>query len=155
MFEVIVLVAVLLVATYFFLNSDSNYFDQPEEVLNRDSMHLFEVLSNFKISVLKKEAYMKAFRFFQNNPNQFDGATIVKDLQTIKGLDAPAMLHDYQYLHTNFWTRKGFVQKIKYDWQYGENMEELGVSPWAAYTRAVLLIVSTPLYYVYLLTLKL
>lgn len=114
---------------------------------------LLNVLEDFKVQNLWW--FVEAYDYFMKNPSQFDGATIVKDIPTINALDAPAMLHDYQYIQIDFWTRRGFVQKIQCDWSYGRNMEQLGVLPIIAYTRAVLLIVSTPLYYIYRLTLKL
>jgi hypothetical protein len=41
--------------------------------------------------------YLQAFDFFCQNPTEFDGATIVKDLVDLNGLDLDAMLHDFQY----------------------------------------------------------
>lgn len=143
----------LMLLVFFFKKSKSNFFRQPKMALQYKRQLLWSVLKDFEVQ--KQWPFIEAYDYFMENPTQFDGATIVKDVPTIRGLDAPAMLHDYQYIHIAFWTRKGFAQKIKSDWNYGCNMEQLGVLPIIAYTRAVLLIVSTPLYYMYRLTLKL
>lgn len=143
----------LMLLVFFFKKSKSNFFQQPKMALQYKRQLLWSVLKDFEIP--KQYDFMEAYDYFMDNPSQFDGATIVKDIPTIRGLDAPAMLHDYQYIQIDFWARRGFVQKIKCDWNYGRNMQQLGVLPIIAYTRAVLLIISTPLYYMYRLTLKL
>jgi hypothetical protein len=44
------------------------------------------------------DIYLKAFDYFSKKHTEFDGATVVKDLVDIPGLDLDAMLHDYHYI---------------------------------------------------------
>lgn len=131
------------------LGSKSNFFLQDRETLANKRHHLIMVLQDFNVPEIHN--WTKAFDYFRNNPSRFDGATIVKDLETIKGLDAPAMNHDYAYIHLDFWSLKGFAKKLKADFQYGKDQEKTGKGSITAYTRTVLLWFSTPLFYIYLI----
>ena len=90
----------------------------------------------------------EAFDYFCKNPNEFDGATIVKDLVDLPKLSIAAMVHDYQYL-VKLSTRKGLwwlSYKIIVDWEYGQNLEKLGKGYFIPYLRAIILILTTPIY---------
>ena len=108
---------------------------------------------NFDIDTLLKIKgiyidYEKAFDYFSKNPNQFDGATIVKDLVDLPELSISAMVHDYEYL-INLPKYKGLSwlkYKVCIDWEYGQNLELLGKGYFIPYTRSVLLILITPIY---------
>lgn len=128
--------------------SKSDFFKQDRETLADKRAHLVKVLKDFEIKFEITKEILTAYKFFCDNPTEFDGATIVKDLPTIKRLDAPAMWHDWKYLHINFWTLQGLKEKIVNDWKYGQLMEFLGISGVTAYKRSILLIISTPLYYI-------
>lgn len=131
------------------LGSKSNFFFQDREMLASKRHHLIMVLRDFNVRNI--DNWTKAFDYFRNNPSRFDGATIVKDLETIKGLDAAAMKHDYAYIHLDFWTWKGLAKKFKADFQYGKDQEATGKGSITAYTRTFLLWLSTPLFYIYLI----
>jgi hypothetical protein len=79
--------------------------------------------------------FARAYNYFTENPKEFDGATIVRDLYTIKGLDASAMVHDYRYI-----LAKNIKDRIRADVEYLRNMIKLGVHPVSAYLRFSLLI---------------
>ncbi len=149
MMYIIIISCIALV--YFLKRSKSNFFFQDREVLAEKRNLLVRIMTDYEFTSKEISEIMEAFDYFRNYPAEFDGATIVKDLRTINGLDAPAMRHDYDYLHIHFWSISGLVKKGKSDWKYGKNMEKLGVSPVTAYTRAVLLLISTPLYYLLLI----
>ncbi|WP_155958881.1 hypothetical protein [Flavobacterium limnosediminis] len=68
--------------------------------------------------------YEKAYEYFCDFPQDFDGATIVKDLYHIPGLDINAMLHDYQYLIFN--AAANLYTKWYCDKLYAKQMEHLG-----------------------------
>ena len=51
----------------------------------------------------------------------------------------------------DFWSLKGFAKKLKADFQYGKDQEKTGKGSITAYTRTVLLWLSTPLFYIYLI----
>ncbi len=107
--------------------SKNDFFKQSPVVLNKARVDLVQVLKIKGRSSRDIEEYLVAYDFFVNNPNRFDGATIVKDLvdvRTEKGyLDADAMLHDYEYI---MGANKNFVKKWKSDWKYFKGMERNG-----------------------------
>ena len=125
------------------LFSTNNFFRQSSEVL-KDKKKLLELVlidSNVQDIVL----FLNAYDYFCDFPEDFDGATIVKDLDTIRNLDAPAMVHDYEYIVNKVY--KSFIKKTVADIEYAQHMEQLGNSSVTAYFRAILLILSTPFYY--------
>jgi len=65
--------------------------------------------------------YLKAYDFFCRYSTEYDGATIVKDLCDIPGLDADAMLHDYFYL---IGANRSYSKKWNADLNYIKNMEK-------------------------------
>ena len=67
--------------------------------------------------------YKKAFQYFRDFPDKFDGATIAKDLNDLPNLDLDAMLHDYEYITG---ANTSFVRKWKADFRYIKNMEKNG-----------------------------
>jgi len=146
-----VIIISLIALVYFLKKSKSNFFYQDRDILADKRKLMILILEDFGFTYEQTKPFTDAFLYFRNYPAEFDGATIVKDLRNINGLDISAMLHDYRYLHIRFWSLNGLKQKIKSDIEYGKNMEKLGISPVTAYTRAVLLVISTPLYYLMLI----
>lgn len=126
-----------------------DFFSQDAETLESRKTHLASVLFDFGFSMQEVSEIMLAYDYFIDNPTQFDGASIVKDLDTINGLDAAAMVHDYDYILGYFWSIRGLVRKIKNDWKYAQFQERTGKGSITPYTRAILLIISTPLYYLF------
>jgi hypothetical protein len=131
------------------LGSQSNYFHQDRESLANKRAHLVAVLNDFKVNDISR--WLSAYDYFRNNPSEFDGATLVKDLNTINGYDAPAGNHDFKYGTIDFWSLKGLKEKLKADFQYGKDQEKTGKGSVTAYTRTVLLWISTPFYYTLLI----
>lgn len=127
------------------LFSKSKFFKRSHLELKEDRAKVIKVL---EWNGIDNSRFLKAYDFFVENPSKFDGATIVKDLCSIRGLDFAAMNHDYFYIvilkqYTGF---KWLIEKIKSDYQYGKDMENLGKSIYASYSRVVGLIISTPFY---------
>lgn len=114
-----------------------------------------EILSCFISSkkINKEDQYLiiQAYNYFVANPNEFDGATLVKDVYDISNLEISAMLHDYQYIvllpsySGKFWFRK----KKQYDKQYYSNLITFRniTHKRVAQIRYKLLRISTPLYW--------
>jgi len=128
------------------LGSKSKFFYQSKYKLKAKKEQLIRVLIDFDIKDIYK--FIEAFDYFCKNPEKFDGATIVKDLETIKGLDASAMVHDWEYLTQIEWNSlRGLKQKLKADFQFGKHQELTGKGIFAPYTRTFLLWLSTPFYY--------
>ena len=100
----------------FFLKSDA------ELVVLRSTLDTYMITQGF--SSKKRDIYLTAYDYFCICPMDFDGATIVKDLNHIPGLDINAMLHDYHYLIFN--VASNFTYKWKADWLYAKEMEITG-----------------------------
>ncbi len=104
--------------------SRNDFFKQSKDKLTKQRRLLVNVLSALDRSESDKAEYLFAFNYFCNNPEDYDGATIVKDLVDVRRgecyLDADAMLHDYEYII-------GEADTIKSRWicdkKYIKNME--------------------------------
>jgi hypothetical protein len=117
------------------LGSESTYFDQPIEVLIECRDKVFRLLELKGYGVDEITIYLKAFDYFIYNPKDFDGATIVKDLQDLPNLDLDAMLHDYHYIIYN--VAANFVIKWKADWVFAKGNERKGKGQYSAFGRFV------------------
>jgi hypothetical protein len=100
------------------------------------------------IKQVAPEDYLRAYDYFTEHPTKYDGATIVKDLDDVFGLDLSALCHDYDYIVRlkRYKGLKWLKMKFKYDWEYGKRMEEMGKSILTAYLRVFGLIITTPIY---------
>ena len=77
----------LMLLVFFFTKSKSNFFQQPKKTLQCKRELLGSVLNDFEVKM--QWPFIEAYDYFTDFPVQFDGATIVKDIPTIRGLDAP------------------------------------------------------------------
>jgi hypothetical protein len=102
-----------------------NYFFLQDKVqLAKAKRKLLSVLEAKERNGNDKRKYLIAFSYFCNKPQDYDGATIVKDLVDVRQgkyyLDMDAMLHDYEYVI-------GKADTIKDRWicdkKYIRNME--------------------------------
>lgn len=149
--KTILFISILVVIVYLFKKSKSNFFYQNKKTLLKKRNHLIANLEDYNINTNIDLRWLRAYDFFVKNPHKFDGATIVADSYTINGYDASAGNHDFAYIFNKWWSFQGFINKIKYDWQYGKDKEALNVHSFFAYSQAILLIMTTPLWYGYLL----
>lgn len=96
--------------------------------------------------------YLKAFDYFVKNPTKYDGATIVKDIVNVRGLDLTALKHDYDYivLLPKYSGLKWLKAKFLFDWNYAKNIEEMNSVIYPAYSRFVGLVLTTPIYWLYI-----
>lgn len=137
----------LIVLAISWKKSKSKFFEQSREVLLEKRQLLELVLKDRNVPKKTRKRILEIYDIFKNYPTiyKFDGATIVADIDTIKGLDVSAMVHDLEYQLAQ---NKGFwyylKEKLKADVEYGKNMRALGVSWLTAWTRATALILSTP-----------
>lgn len=117
------------------LGSKSDFFKQPKKVLflKKEQVIRFLALKGYNSEQI--EVYLKAYNYFCENPEKYDGATIVKDLCDIKGLDLDAMVHDYHYILYN--VAANFVTKWKADWLYAKGNERKGKGLYSAYSRFI------------------
>ena len=134
---------------WLYFKSKNDFFSQDKKTLEENRSLLIQVLRNRKLKAYEIKNFTDAYYAFVYFPNVFsyDGATILADLDTIKGLDASAMVHDYQYQllrNKGFWFYlKG---KLKADVQFGKNMRKLGITWLVAWSRVAVLILSTPIW---------
>lgn len=126
--------------------SKSNFFKQDQDTLSGLKNIVSSILFHLNVP---ENNILKAYDFFTKNPTKFDGATIVKDLVSIRGLDLAALEHDYNYI-VELPKYKGISwlkKKIEFDWLYGKRMEQLGKGIYP-YNRSIGLILSTPIYWI-------
>lgn len=116
------------------IGSKSKYFHQSPEALAEGRNKIVDYLRIWNYTLEEVCIYLKAYDYFCKNPNDFDGATIVKDLHHIPGLDINAMLHDYMYLIYN--AAANLFVKWFCDYLYAKEMERLGKggASWARFT---------------------
>jgi hypothetical protein len=98
MITLIISILLIIWLVYLVKNSKSNFFFQNTEILEKKAFLLKLILLDCNFTENEIIKFEKAYNYFIENPKEFDGATIVRDLDTIKGLDAPAMVHDYRYI---------------------------------------------------------
>lgn len=116
------------------LGSKNNFFLQDKKILDekrKELEYLVSVLWNRDEFV--KTMYLEIYDFFCENPKEFDGATIVKDLCIIRGLDTSAMLHDYLYLIYN--VAGNYKYKWKADLLYALEMQRGGGAAYSTWSR--------------------
>lgn len=117
------------------LGSKSHFFHQSVEVLSSKRRQVVQLLKLKGYHDTEIAIYIKAYNYFCQNPAQFDGATIVKDLVDIPGLDLDAMMHDYHYIHHN--VAANFVTKWKADWLFAKGNERKGKGQYSAFSRFI------------------
>lgn len=104
--------------------SRNDFFKQSHEELYERKCNVYALLILKGYSNTEALPYIFAFDYFAQNPTEFDGATIVKDLCDIPGLDLDAMRHDYDYIILG--NSLGFLKKWKADIAYLKGMERKG-----------------------------
>jgi hypothetical protein len=119
------------------LGSHSSFFSQSSFVLSKCRNKVSRLLDLKGYAYVEILVYLRAFDFFCKYPKEFDGATIVKDLVDIPGLDMDAMLHDYHYVQYN--VKASFELKWKADWIYAKGNERKGKGSYSSYSRFVIL----------------
>jgi len=108
---------------YFKIKSKSNFFlkDNYDLELYRDTM--YKLLQYKGRNIVERHKYLDAYDFFCKFTTKYDGATFVKDLHDLPGLDLDAMLHDYECL---IGANRNYKLWYKSVWNYYENMRKNG-----------------------------
>jgi hypothetical protein len=117
------------------LGSKSTYFSQSFEKLTVDRAKVNLLLLYKGYNQEQVDIYLKAFDYFSKNTLEFDGATVVKDLVDIPGLDLDAMLHDYHYIFYRI--SSSFSLKFKADWIYSKGQERKGKGQYSSFSRFI------------------
>lgn len=132
----VIILALIFYVIYLLKNSKSDFFNKSKTELNIIWLELIQpLLINYGFTRLDKIRFREAYNYFIENPSEFDGATIVKDITQIKGLDISAMAHDHAYI-----TAKSIKDRLIADWIYSQDYRKFEV-PWTiAYSRMALLV---------------
>lgn len=140
------------------LGSNNSFFKlQPSETKTQRIVRLFhyrKVVERFlAIKKIESELFLEAYDYFVfENPNGYDGATLAKDYTDLPKLELSAMVHDYQYLALlpNYHGLAWWLQKHWFDYLYYHHLKTFGKAPKSvAFSRYVLLRITTPIYYVF------
>jgi hypothetical protein len=121
-----------------FITSSNDYFNQEPNklLLNWKVVDTYLVTQEYTIEEIA--VYKKAYDYFIENPNSYDGATMTEDLKDVFNLDLDAMLHDFFYLRYNVSASFKYT-KIADETFYRETIRK-GKSSWNAGVRNVLLV---------------
>lgn len=117
------------------LGSTNHFFTQSVEQLSLKRRQVQQLLKIKGYQFSQIDIYVTAYNYFCLNPEKFDGATVVKDLVDIPGLDLDAMLHDYHYINHN--VAASLVLKFKADWLYAKGNERKGKGQYSAFSRFI------------------
>lgn len=117
------------------LGSNSTFFTQTPRVLLLKRRDVLRVLLVKGYDSQEAAIYLKAYDYFCNRTVEYDGATIVKDLCDIIGLDLDAMLHDYHYIVYN--AGASLRSKWLADYMYCKGNERKNKGLYNAYSRFV------------------
>lgn len=134
--------------------SKSTYFSQDREKLADDRHLLILTLRNKGFTETEIDKFLVAFDAFRNFPNvfKFDGATIIGDCYTIKGLSATAMKHDYDCIIADKSSFFAYLKdRLKCDKEYRNNLikskRKLFINTIFAYCIWIGLVITIPIYY--------
>lgn len=89
-------IIIVAIVAYFYKGSCSFYFFKSDYILEENWNEIEHLLILKGRSIIDINKYKDAYFYFVENPKEYDGATIVKDLCDIPDLDLDAMLHDYE-----------------------------------------------------------
>lgn len=96
---------------------------------------------------------IEAYDYFINNPNYYDGATLVPDLYDWKTIEIGALIHDYIYLDFNIksnWKYKNLADKLyKRTLIYFDAENNLRKTKLIANERKLGLLISTPFLWIF------
>lgn len=121
--------------------SKNSFFKQPKEVLENKRSEVESLLKFKGYLPIEISIYLKAYDYFCINTLEFDGATIVNDLNDIIDLDLDAMLHDYHYVYYKVGT--SFRNKWRADQIYMINQIRKGKGLYSSISRFIGLTISS------------
>lgn len=110
------------------------FVEQTKEELEQCWVLIENQLDNYLINIKQKAKYRRAYEYFMENPEKYDGATFVKDLFILKiekrnkfgeqlKIDINAMLHDYEYFMGAYYS---FIKITKSNLDYVKNIQACG-----------------------------
>lgn len=104
---------------YLYKTSENDYFFQSKEDLKIGKNLMISQLKRYGRSKVDITRFCKAYDWFCENPERYDGSTIVRDLFDFKlngfRLSTASMWHDYDYIHG---ANRNFIKNAKSNWLY-------------------------------------
>ena len=92
---IVIIILILGIVWYLNKTSKNDYFFQSNEKLIEDLILLDKIYRNFEIEV---ETFAKAHTYFRQNPNKYNGTSVINDRWLIKGLEPLSVEHDYNWI---------------------------------------------------------
>jgi|TARA_R110000796_G_scaffold206899_1_gene323241 hypothetical protein len=125
-------IATLALLIYLYINSKNDFFSLPKKILDEKWL---EIESNcLKKGRSEKDIaiYKKAYDYYRYNPNQYDGATFVVDLFTVKfwyegkvkKLGIANVKHDWSWQYGG--ANRNFIKNWSSNWEYFEDLRRDG-----------------------------
>lgn len=152
---IILLIISILVFVFLYWKmktSSSRFFYQDKKKLDLKRQLMMQVLIDKGFSTRERHSFNMAFKFFIDNPDRFDGATIVGDNYTIEGLSATAMKHDYRCIMLSRKSLKKYVKgRIIVDNEYKNDLIRVKRKYWinkiTSNIMCYFLIATSPIYF--------
>lgn len=123
-----------------------DFFKQKDEMLLYFRKRMEDYLLEKNYTLEQIQLYVNAYNYFWSNPNNFDGATLVKDLHDISKLDLDAMLHDYHWLIYNVASNFKYQFLSNYAYSFGMRKKGKKIAP---ITRMIGLTIIMPFAFIY------
>ena len=105
----IIITIFLAIIWYLNKNSTNSHFYKSPTDLENDLDLCINIMYNFNYSLDYIKRFKDAYSFFQSNPKEYNGTSIINDRFTIKGLEIQSVVHDY-------------------DWIFAKNLKDLHIS---------------------------
>ena len=94
------IIITIFLAFIWYLNkkSTNNHFYKSPTDLENDLELCTKILYNFDYSLDYIKRFKDAYAFFQINPKEYNGTSIINDRYTINGLEIQSVVHDFDWI---------------------------------------------------------
>ena len=91
-----IIISFLVIVWFLNKKSSNNYFKYTPRVrMSRDFLLIKSIYLNFDIDF---ETFKIAWEYFVENPNEYNGTSVINDRWFIKGLEPLSVEHDYDWI---------------------------------------------------------
>lgn len=114
-------IPLIIIVIFLYLRSKSNFFTQDHDFLKKARYDLQIQLRNYGRNEMDISFALEAFDYFVINPEEYDGATIVRDLFDLRytnpkvKLSSASLVHDYEYI---IGANRNFIKNFKSNVRY-------------------------------------
>lgn len=134
----VILISFLLIIFYLYKTSKNDFFFQSPEDLAIARNKVIQTLQNLERSQEYIKGALEDYDWFCDNPERYDGSTIVEDLCDVyhkgKGLETASLRHDKKWI---FGANRNFLKCWKSNWEYYKDLKANGKSRWKGIFRMV------------------